>query len=83
VGICYKGFERLNLLEDFKINDSPTLVYFNNKKGDCKIISFLFSEKDGQIELQINENHRQYLEAFLENFPNFNVSNFKKKKRTK
>jgi tryptophanyl-tRNA synthetase len=47
-----------------------------------------FAQKQEAFELQINVNHRQYLEAFLENFPNFNVkfnnfSNFKKKNGAK
>jgi hypothetical protein len=47
-----------------------------------------FTQKQEAFELQINVNHRQYLEAFLENFANFNVkfnkfSNFKKKKEKK
>ena len=47
-----------------------------------------FAQKQEAFELQINVNHRQYLEAFLDNFPNFNIkfnnfSNFKKKKKKK
>jgi hypothetical protein len=39
-----------------------------------------FAQKQEAFELQINVNHRQYLEAFIENFPNFNVkfNNFSK-----
>jgi hypothetical protein len=52
--------------------------FFSRFLSLFKIVNF--APKQEAFELQINVDHRQYLEAFLENFPNFDVkfNNFSK-----